>query len=123
MKSSPASWDDLRFLLAVHRERSFFAAGKALGVAASTVARRVEAVERSLGCVLVHRSNGGTALAPDALRLVALAEELEFGLASLRRDGRDAEVSGTVRVSLARASYGPSCHCSRASMPNTQRSA
>jgi DNA-binding transcriptional LysR family regulator len=107
MKSRPASWDDLRFLLAVHRERSFFAAGKSLGVAASTVARRVEAVERSLGRVLVHRSNDGTQLDSDALRLVALAEELELGLGSLIRDGRDAEVSGTVRVSLSEGFVRP----------------
>jgi DNA-binding transcriptional LysR family regulator len=107
MKSKPASWDDLRFLLAVHRNGSFFGAGKALGVAASTVARRVEAVERSLGRVLVRRSNDGTALDPDALRLVAMAEELEFGLASLVRDGRDAEVSGTVRVSLSEGFVRP----------------
>jgi len=107
MKSSPASWDDLRFLLAVHRDRSFFAAGKSLGVAASTVARRVEAVERSLGRVLVHRTNGGTQLDGDALRLVALAEELELGLASLLRDGRETEVSGTVRVSLSEGFVRP----------------
>jgi DNA-binding transcriptional LysR family regulator len=107
MTSKPASWDDLRFLLAVHRDKSFFAAGKTLGVAASTVARRVEAVERSLGCVLVHRGNDGTALDPDALRLVALAEELELGLASLSRDARDAEVSGTVRVSLSEGFVRP----------------
>lgn len=40
---------------------------------------RVEAVERSLGRVLVHRSNDGTQLDIDALRLVAL-EGLELGL-------------------------------------------
>lgn len=107
MKTRPASWDDLRYLLAVHRDRSFFAAGKSLGVAASTVARRVEAVERSLGRVLVHRSNDGTQLDGDALRLVALAEELELGLASLIRDGREAEVSGTVRVSLSEGFVRP----------------
>lgn len=107
MKTRPVSWDDLRFLLAVHRERSFFAAGKSLGVAASTVARRVEAVERCLGRVLVHRSNDGTKLDGDALRLVALAEELELGLASLVRDGREAEVSGTVRVSLSEGFVRP----------------
>src|SRR5688572_13161891 len=107
MKTRSASWDDLRFLLAVHRDRSFFAAGKSLGVAASTVARRVEAVERSLGRVLVHRSNDGTQLDTDALRLVALAEELELGLASLIRDGRDAEVAGTVRVSLSEGFVRP----------------
>ncbi len=107
MKTAQPSWDDLRILLAVHREKSFLAAGKVLGVAASTVARRVDAVERSLGRVLVHRGNDGTRLDPDALRLVALAEELELGLASLGRDGREAEVSGTVRVSLSEGFIRP----------------
>jgi DNA-binding transcriptional LysR family regulator len=107
MKTQEPSWDDLRILLAVHRDKSFLAAGKTLGVAASTIARRVEALERSLARVLVHRGNDGTRLAPDALRLVALAEELELGLASLVRDGRDAEVSGTVRVSLSEGFVRP----------------
>nr|AYM53107.1 transcriptional regulator LysR family [Sorangium cellulosum] len=100
MKTRTPSWDDLRILLAVHRDKSFLAAGKALGVAPSTVARRVEALERTLGRPIVHRANDGTRLDAHALRLVALAEELELGLASLARDGGDAEVSGTVRVSL-----------------------
>jgi DNA-binding transcriptional LysR family regulator len=107
MKSKAPSWDDLRILLAVHRDKSFLAAGKTLGVAASTVARRVESIERSLGRVLVHRGNDGTRLDPDALRLVALAEELELGLAALGRDGREAEVSGTVRISLSEGFIRP----------------
>jgi len=107
MNTKRPSWDDLRFLLAVHRDKSFLAAGKTLGVAASTVARRVEAIERSLGRVLVHRGNDGARLDPDALRLVALAEELELGLASLVRDTRDVEVSGTVRVSLSEGFIRP----------------
>lgn len=107
VKTKAPSWDDLRILLAVHRCRSFLAAGRTLGVAASTVARRVDAIERSLGRVLVHRGNDGTRLDPDALRLVALAEELELGLASLVRDGRDADVSGTVRVSLSEGFIRP----------------
>ena len=107
MTTKPTSWDDLRFLLAVHRDRSFFAAGKSLGVAPSTVARRVEAIERRLGRVLVHRGNDGTQLDADALRLVALAEDLELGLAALLRDGRDADVSGTVRVSLSEGFVRP----------------
>jgi DNA-binding transcriptional LysR family regulator len=107
MKTREPSWDDLRILLAVYRGKSFLAAGKTLGVAASTVARRVEAMERSLGRVLVHRGNDGTRLDPDALRLIALAEELEFGLASLVRDGREAKVSGTVRVSLSEGFVRP----------------
>ncbi|WP_437954374.1 LysR family transcriptional regulator [Sorangium sp. So ce119] len=94
-------WDDLRVLLALHRHRSFLAAGKALGVSTSTAARRIEALEAALGRPLVHRSNGGTSVEPDALDLVALAEQIESGLHAIRRDEGDEALSGTVRVSLA----------------------
>jgi DNA-binding transcriptional LysR family regulator len=107
MKTQEPSWDDLRILLAVHRDKSFLAAGRSLGVAASTIARRVDTIERNLGRVLVHRGNDGTRLDPDTLPLVALAEQLELGLASLVRDGRDAEVSGTVRISLSEGFIRP----------------
>jgi DNA-binding transcriptional LysR family regulator len=99
MQTDSLPWDDLRILLAVHRQRSFLAAGKSLGVATSTVARRVEALERALGRALVHRGNGGTAIEPDARELVALAEQMEHGLAAMRRNTADAPLSGTVRIS------------------------
>jgi molybdate transport repressor ModE-like protein len=104
--TTPA-WDDLRVLLAVHRHRSFLAAGRALGVSTSTAARRIEALEAALGRPLVHRSSGGTALEPDALELVALAEQLELGLAAARRDEPDATVAGTVRVSMGEGFVQP----------------
>src|SRR3954462_3357175 len=94
--SSP-TWDALRVLLALHRHRSFLAAGKALGVSTSTAARRIEALEASLGRPLVHRSSGGTQVEPDALELVALAEQLELGLRAVRRDEGDQAIAGTVR--------------------------
>ncbi|MGK4002675.1 LysR family transcriptional regulator [Sorangium sp. So ce1036] len=100
-------WDDLRVLLALHRHRSFLAAGKALGVSTSTVARRIDALEAALGRPLVHRSNGGTSVEPDALELVALAERIESGLRAIRRDGGEEAFSGTVRVSLADAVVRP----------------
>ncbi len=87
-------------LLAVHRHQSFLAAGKALGVSTSTAARRIEALEASLGRPLVHRSSAGTTVEPDALELVTLAEQLELGLRTVKRDeGRDAP-GGTVRVTM-----------------------
>lgn len=94
------SWDDLRILLALHRDKSFLVAGRTLGMATSTVARRITALEARVGRPLVHRGNDGTTLDPDALRLVALAEELELGLDALRRDTTDDAVSGTVRLSM-----------------------
>ncbi len=93
-----ASWDDLRVLLALHRHRSLLAAGKALRVSTSTMARRIERLEASLGRPMVVRSTTGTHLEPGALKLVSIAEEMELGLLALRRDER--ELGGSVRVSM-----------------------
>ena len=101
MQTESPPWDDLRILLAVHRQRSFLAAGKALGVATSTVARRIEALERALGRALVHRGNAGTELDPGARELVVLAEQMEHGLAAMRRNAAETPLSGTVRISAS----------------------
>ena len=101
------AWDDLRILLAVHRGRSFLAAGKALGVATSTVARRIEALEKGVGRPLVHRGNAGTVLDADALSLVALGEQMELGLDALRRSGDGERVEGTVRISSSEGFMRP----------------
>jgi len=107
MPTGNPSWDDLRILLALHRDKSFLAAGKSLGVAASTVARRIEALESTFGRPLVQRASDGTHLLADALRLVALGQELELGLGSLARDGGSAQIAGTVRVSLSEGFIRP----------------
>ncbi len=99
--SSQPSWDDLRVLLALHRHRSFLAAGRALGVSTSTAARRIDALERSLGRPLVHRSTAGTSVEPDALDLIDLAEQLELGLQAVKRDEGDEAMSGTVRLTMS----------------------
>ncbi|MDC0672711.1 LysR family transcriptional regulator [Nannocystis radixulma] len=101
MQTDPLTWDDLRVLLALHRHRSFLAAGRSLGVATSTASRRIEALEAALGRTLVQRSSAGTEVEPEALDLVHLAEQLEHGLEAARRDegdGRSA-IAGTVRIS------------------------
>lgn len=97
--SSTPTWDDLRVLLALHRHGSFLGAGRALRVSTSTAARRIDALEASLGRPLVLRSSAGTAIEPDALALVALAEQLELGLRAAQRSDGAGEVGGTVRIS------------------------
>lgn len=92
------SWDDLRVLLAVHREGSLLAAGRALGQSTSTTGRRLDALEAAMGTQLVHRTPGGTELEPVALRLVRLAEDLAHGLEAQRRDQKT--LARTVRVSV-----------------------
>ena len=101
------AWDDLRVLLALHRHRSFLAAGKVLGVSTSTAARRVATLEASLGRALVHRSSGGTTIEPDALELVALAEQLELGLKAVRRDEAQEAFAGTVCISMGEGFLRP----------------
>lgn len=109
MDIGTAPWDDLRVLLALHRHRSFLAAGKALGISTSTAARRIDALEAALGRPLVQRSRSGTAVEPDALELVALAEQLELGLQAIRRDETqaDTEIAGSVRISAGEGFIRP----------------
>lgn len=110
MRTLPPLWDDLRVLLAVHRGKSLLAAGKALGVATSTITRRIEAFERALGRSLVHRGNSGSVVDSDALSLIKLAEQMELGLDALRRAPDAERISGTVRVSASEGFVRPLAH-------------
>ncbi|RKG77834.1 LysR family transcriptional regulator [Corallococcus terminator] len=101
MENKLPAWDDLRVLLEVHRRGSFLAAGHHLGMSTSTVARRIGAIEKDLGCSLVHRTSQGAWLEREALELVGLAEGFEQSLAARRRDrGGGSPYAGVVRVSL-----------------------
>ena len=102
-------FDDLRLLLVLQRQGSFLAAGRALGLSTSTVARRVTALERAVGRPLVVRTSSGTALEPDAVGLVALAEQMELGLEALRRDepGQTSPLAGVVRISASELLMAP----------------
>lgn len=102
------SWDDLRILLAVHRAGSLLRAGKALSLSTSTIARRLDALEAGLGYPLVSRSQSGTELNPQALGTVRLAEALEHGLGTLRRD--QLTLAGTLRVSVPDGLAHPLSH-------------
>lgn len=94
------SWDDLRVLLAVHREGSFHGAGRTLRLATSTVARRISQLESSVGRVLVQRTAGGTRIEADALSLIEAARGLEQDLGALGRGTNSAAIVGTVRLSM-----------------------
>lgn len=100
MQNVPLSWDDLRVLVEVGRRRSLLAAGQALGLSASTVARRLEALEAALGRKLVHRTTRGTSIEPSAQALLSLAEDLERQLQAQRRDVAADSLRGVVRVSV-----------------------
>jgi len=93
-------WDDLKPLLAVAQHGSTLAAGRALGVDASTVQRRLSGLGRRLGQPLVERQPSGyrltafgEALLPQARRVEAAVAEFQQQLAVAT-----AEVAGVVRV-------------------------
>ena len=97
-----ANWDDLRLLLAVSRRGSFLQAGQLLGIAASTVSRRLTQLEVALGEPLVERGVEGCRLTSRGQSLVDVAMAAEAGLrrqTAADMTGLHTELSGNVLVS------------------------
>ena len=96
------NWDDLRLLLAVSRRGSFLQAGEMLGVAASTLSRRITQFEAAVGEPLIERGVDGVRLTPRGAVLVDGRTPEEFALGHLRHainiglEGRYAEFAGSV---------------------------
>ena len=94
-------WNDLRYLLAIHRKGSLAAASKDLGVTKATASRRLAALEEALGVELVQRTPDGVVLTDAGKAALAAAEEMDRS-ATLLRDrlgaSSDGEVRGTVRL-------------------------
>jgi DNA-binding transcriptional LysR family regulator len=85
-------WHDLVYLLAVKEAGSLSRAAEKLDVATSTVARRLEALERGIGLRLLDRRADGVLLTPDGQRIATLAEgvkedvaRIEIAAAALRQ--------------------------------------
>ncbi len=94
------NWDDLKFLLALHREGSLASAARSLGVDQSTVSRRVAALEKSLGTLLLARTPDGLEFTETGLDVVRAAVQIE-GVANTivaNRGGEDGRIDGIVRV-------------------------
>jgi molybdate transport repressor ModE-like protein len=96
-------WNDVKSLLAVARAGSTAGAARDLGVNQTTVARRLEALERDLGVRLVERSQSGASLTEAGLCLVADSEAMERAAISLRHkvEAHRRGVAGTLRVTLS----------------------
>ena len=93
-------WDDLKYLLAVARNHSTIAAGKALGLSQSTVQRRLAEFERRLGRKVVVRQPSGYRLTEFGQQLLPYAERIEAAVQDFERqvDGTAGELSGAIRV-------------------------
>lgn len=97
------NWDDVRVFLAVAREGSLRAAGRALGLSQPTVGRRLAAFEAAFaGQALFDRLPEGLRLNPAGGSLVRVAEQFEGAALELerRRAAASPALCGTVRVSV-----------------------
>lgn len=93
-------WNDLRYFLAVAREGSTLAGGRALRKSQTTVARRIGALEEALGLPLFQKRQSGYVLTPAGEQLLPLAErvELEAQQFAEAAGARTRELRGTVRI-------------------------
>lgn len=99
-KCTAMNWDDLRFVLALSNAGSLARAAKVLDVDHTTVGRRVEAAEASLGVRLFTRTTTGYLPTIDADRLLAPMKQVEEAVLAVERGAvahRDA-LEGVVRV-------------------------
>jgi DNA-binding transcriptional LysR family regulator len=107
-------WDDVRVFLAVVREGSMRAAGRALGLSQPTIARRLAAFEATLGGpTLFDRLPEGLHLNAAGEQLVPAAEGIESAVLTLerRRAAASPVLSGTVRVSTGECAAGFLARC------------
>ncbi|AJP70671.1 LysR family transcriptional regulator [Sphingomonas hengshuiensis] len=98
-------WDDLRLFLSVARDGSFVASGRRLGLNHTTLARRLTALEHSLGTRLFDRSPRGVQPTRAGSELLDHAERIEAEVMAAGRSlaGQEQQVSGTVRLATPEA--------------------
>jgi DNA-binding transcriptional LysR family regulator len=101
-------WNDLKYLLAVARYGSTLAAAKSLRVNQSTVHRRIQELEKQLGCELVRRHPTGYRLTELGEYVLAYATRVEAAVIDFERavSAKSNETSGTVKVTCPEA-LGP----------------
>ena len=98
--SSVIDWNDLRYFLAVAREGSTLAAGRALRVSQTTVARRIAALEQAVGFPLFDKKQAGYAPTPAGEALLPIAERVEAEARQFAdaAGARTREAGGKVRI-------------------------
>lgn len=95
-----SDWGDLRFFLELARAGTLLAAARRLGVEHTTIARRLDRLEKSLGTPLFDRHRGGCTPTEAGQALLPHAEAMESALLAAREDlgGQRATASGLVRL-------------------------
>ncbi|WP_291867038.1 LysR family transcriptional regulator [Bradyrhizobium sp.] len=96
-----ASWDDLRSFLACARYKSFRNAAEGLGLTSTTLMRRIDRLEDSIGCRLFLRDQSGLTLSAEGAAMIGDVMEMERHAFNIfRRAARSDDTAGTVRVAV-----------------------
>jgi len=97
-----ASWDDLKLFLACAKYKSFRNAAEELGLTSTTLMRRVDRLEESIGCKLFLRDQSGLTLSDEGIAMIADVSHMErHAFNVFRRASRSSnDTSGTVRVAV-----------------------
>jgi DNA-binding transcriptional LysR family regulator len=96
-------WNDLRYFLELSRQGKLVKAALRLQVDHTTVSRRIASLEKQLQARLFDKSPIGYQLTDAGMRLLPMAEKIESQSNSLYQalSGKDARLSGTVRISTS----------------------
>ena len=123
MNAQPLDWSELQLLVAVQRAGSMLRAARRLGLAASTVSRRLAALEQTAGTLLLERGPEGVRLTPAGSALAACGAEVELGVSRALRDlpRPGAALAGTIRVSAGDGFAAPKSAMMRFDLPTARR--
>ncbi len=94
-------WDDLRIFIAAARAESASGAAQRLGLDASTVGRRIAALEASLKATLFVRSAKGLRLTATGARLLEAGLSAEAAMNAAAEVGEQDVVGGAIRISAS----------------------
>src|SRR3989344_2949845 len=99
----PMNWDDVQVFLAIARQGTLGAAGRALKQSQPTMGRRLKALELSLGHTLFQRTSEGFVLTDEGAAVLSHAEGMEAQALSFSRqlDGADQQLEGSLRLSTS----------------------
>jgi DNA-binding transcriptional LysR family regulator len=93
-------WDNLRYFLELARSGTLTSAARRLEVDHTTVARRIQALEKQVGTALFSREAGGHRLTEAGRRLQPQVEAMEAAFLSIESTAPEARegLSGLVRI-------------------------
>lgn len=103
VSTAAIDWEDVRFFAAVARHGSLSAAARALSVNHATVARRIAALEQSVGTRLIGRTPSGYALTRAGERALKAADGMGIAATALARLEPEAALTGLVRITATPA--------------------